>query len=401
MPSGPTCIPDRFGSPLSPGVVSDVVPGARFMALVAPLLAALIALVAQPRAAHSQTDPAGVATITQINRKALDDYDNLNFDEARNELKEALALCDRNGMGSHPLRAQTYLNLGVVLLAADAAHRDVAVAHFRRALQIQPDIRLPERIANPEVQLAFAQAKASVGGAGGPVAAVRAPDKKAAASNAGSDTDADADIESEAPAGGLAPHDSWFFAFGVGSGVGLARGNGEVNTAVKLPSGFQPSSVVHLAPEIGYFVRPNLLLSVQGRFQLISGATAERNLNQTTTCGADHVCAASKGATAVFAKASWLFGQGALRPYLGGALGVGQIRHVATLPNHADCGADAAHPVSCVDTALAGPIFIGPSAGLVLDLARHFSLTLGASTLLGFSAFTFHVDVNAGVAVAL
>ena len=65
-----------------------------------------------------------------------------------------------NGLGSDPVRAQTYLNLGVVLLAADAQHRDVAVANLRRAIQIQPDIQLPERLANPEVQQAFAEAQA-------------------------------------------------------------------------------------------------------------------------------------------------------------------------------------------------------------------------------------------------
>jgi len=114
---------------------------------------------------------AALGAIAELNRKALDDYDNLNFDDAKTKLKNALALCDRNGLGSDPVRAQTYLNLGVVLLASEAQHRDVAIANLRRAIQIQADIKLPERLANPEVQQAFVEAQTAVRG----TQATRAP----------------------------------------------------------------------------------------------------------------------------------------------------------------------------------------------------------------------------------
>src|SRR5882762_1998619 len=97
--------------------------------------------------ARAQPELPVLAEILELNRKAINDYDNLNFDEARAELKEALVLCDKNALGNHPVRARTYVNLGVVLLAADAAHREVALAHFRRAFQIQPDVQLPARVA--------------------------------------------------------------------------------------------------------------------------------------------------------------------------------------------------------------------------------------------------------------
>jgi hypothetical protein len=365
------------------------------------LLVVAIGLSMPARAARAEADASVLANITALNRKALDDYDSLNFDEARSGLEAALALCDRNGLESHPLRAQTYLNLGVVALAADAGHPEVAAAHFRRALQIQADVRLSERVANPDVQRAFAAAKADV-----EVAPIRPPPRAPARAKA--DADDDADVSASANDEDVsAPDDAgasggarWVLAFGVGSGIGWASGTGEVNTDVKVPSGFQPSSVVHLAPEIGFFVRPTLLLSLQGRFQFISGTTPERDPSQTM-CGADHLCAASNGATAVFVKASWFLAQGPVRPYLGAALGYGQIRHVVTLPGHDDCGADPAHPVACVDTVAAGPIFAGPGGGLLFQLAPHFALTLGATALLGFSTFTFQVDVNGGIAVEL
>src|SRR5207244_5232827 len=118
-----------------------------------------------------------------------------------------------------------------------------------------------------------------------------------------------------------------FIGVGVGSGLGLARGTGEVNSDVQVTSGFHLSSVVHLAPELGYFIAPKLLISVQGRFQFISGTTPERDPSQTV-CGSEHVCSASSGATAVFVKATRLLGDGRLRPYVDAALGYGQIRHV-------------------------------------------------------------------------
>src|SRR6185295_322568 len=109
---------------------------------------ALALLLCAP-SARAQPETAAVAQVLELNRKALRDYDNLNFDEARAELKEALALCDRHALGNHPVRARTYVHLGVVLLAADAEHPEVAIAHFRRALQIQADVQVPARFANP------------------------------------------------------------------------------------------------------------------------------------------------------------------------------------------------------------------------------------------------------------
>jgi hypothetical protein len=342
-----------------------------------------------------------VAEIAELNRKALDDYDNLNFDDAKTALKNALALCDRNGLGSDPVRAQTYLNLGVVLLASDAQHRDVAVANLRRAIQIQPDIKLPERLANPEVQQAFVEAQGSVRA----TQATRAPAPTGGATDtrhpparrAGSDDDEEVEATAEPSEGG--EHPRWFASFGVGSGIGWASGTGEVST-VQVPSGFQPSSVIHLAPEIGYFLRPDLLLSLQGRIQFISGATAERDPSGTA-CGSDKVCSPSHGATAVFAKATMFFAPSGFRPYVSGALGVGTIRHVVSLPERNNCGTDPAHPVACVDTAAAGPVLLGPGGGFMYELGRHFALTLGASALVGVSAFTFHLDVGGGIAVEL
>jgi hypothetical protein len=392
---------------------------------MAMAVAAVLPLAAS--SARAQPEPPAVAQVLELNRKALNDYDNLNFDEARAELKEALALCDRNGLGSHPARARTYVNLGVVLLAADAAHPEVAIAHFRRAFQIQADVQLLARVANPEVSQAFAQARRETvdGARGGAAAAPGAssdpsPHPAASAAEEGeAPAPQDGATPGRAPAPAAAGHADaaveeeeeeetedeaagprWLFALGLGSGFGWVTGNGEVNSDQPLPTGFRPSSVVHLSPEIGYFVRPNLALSLQGRFQLISGTTPERSPSGTG-CGGDGVCTPSKGASAIFAKATYFFGAGRLRPFVIGTLGFGQIRHVVSLDAHHDCGTDPAHPVTCVDTASSGPVFFGAGGGVMFDLSSHLALTVGANALLGVSAFTAHVDVSGGVVVKL
>jgi hypothetical protein len=212
------------------------------------------------------------------------------------------------------------------------------------------------------------------------------------------EADASKSEEDDASDGGVGPH--WLFSVGIGSGFGWVSGSGEVNRDVKLPSGFEPSSVIHLAPEVGYFVRPDLALSLQARFQFISGTTPERSPS-ASGCGGDGVCSPSKGASALFAKATWFLGSRGLRPFVNGTIGYGQIRHVVTLPGRNDCGADPAQPVACVDTAAAGPILLGGGGGVMFEVVRHFALTLGANALIGVSNFTAHLDFTGGVAVQL
>ena len=124
---------------------------------------------------------------------------------------------------------------------------------------------------------------------------------------------------------------SWYIGLGVGTGVGYATGNGEVNADVASSTpGFAPASTVHFLPEVGYFLTDKLLLSVQLRLQVITNTTDLKLPTGSKDCGGDGVCSAAKSAVAGFAKLSYLFGENALHPYVSGALGGGQIRHVAT-----------------------------------------------------------------------
>jgi len=126
------------------------------------VLASIVAAPALPfgeRAARaaSAEENAAVGKITLLNREAIEEYRKLNFDEAQRLLDQALDLAAGAGLTQHPIRARTYVTLGVVT-AGGLKRRDVAVRLFRKALQIQPEIQLSPELATPEVQVAFDEA---------------------------------------------------------------------------------------------------------------------------------------------------------------------------------------------------------------------------------------------------
>jgi hypothetical protein len=107
-------------------------------------------------------DAATVDRITLLNRKAVDAYQHLEFDTAVQILNEALALSDQAGLKGHPIRARTFVTLGIVTLGG-LKQKEPALKYFRKALRIQPEIRLSPGLANPEIQAAFDEAISSLG----------------------------------------------------------------------------------------------------------------------------------------------------------------------------------------------------------------------------------------------
>ncbi|HVR60468.1 MAG TPA: hypothetical protein VMU50_01140, partial [Polyangia bacterium] len=197
----------------------------------------------------------------------------------------------------------------------------------------------------------------------------------------------------------------------VGTGFGWMTGYGEVNVNDKVdPSGFAMAQLGHLAPELGIFVKPNLMVSVQGRFQLVTGATPlplpmvdktdPRYQAVSTACGGDYLCSPANGAIAVLARLTYFFGgQAPVRPFAGLSAGGGYIRHVAPFKTQAKCGSKGDEV--CVDTVAAGPVLFGPDGGILYAFSKHIGLVLGVNTQFAVSHFTFNVDVNAGLAVQL
>jgi len=466
------------------------------------------ALLAAPLTAHAQSDEA-VDKVTKMNKKAVEEYENLNFEESRKILKEALDYCSQNGLDKHPVKARTHIHLGIVILAG-FKQREVAIKQFRKALEIQPDIKLTKSLANPEVQEAFDEAVAGMGQpekpdtgdkteqktdkteqktakpaeSGGPIThepIAEGTQGGAITVEAKVDINLDvkkmilayrpdgasdflgrvmrevtqgnwtADIPATATAGNRVAYyleaqgaddntlgtkgtaddpmiitlkgsgapekgkasgegeeeeedegPSWFIGLGLGTGVGLASGNGEVNADASVKTGFASAAVVHVAPEVGYFVKSNVLLSLQLRLQIISGVNGRvLPAADTTDCGPDHFCSPAKSAIAVFAKVAYLFGENSFHPYISGAVGGGQIRHVAKFNNLTMCGSSGTSPGNevCTDTVLAGPVFIGPGAGFIFNVSDNFALMAGINTQVGFPDFTINFDFNGGVAL--
>ena len=106
-------------------------------------------------------DSAALEKVTKLNKKAVDEYQNLNFEESRKALKAAIDICAQSGLENHPVTARTYIHLGIVTFTG-FKQREEAVKQFRKALEIQADIKLDKILATPEVQEVFDEAVAAI-----------------------------------------------------------------------------------------------------------------------------------------------------------------------------------------------------------------------------------------------
>ena len=182
----------------------------------------------------------------------------------------------------------------------------------------------------------------------------------------------------------------FFVSLLVGSGVGYTSGNGEVNADTPVAGTVSGALIGHIAPEVGYWLAPGFMVSLQGRFQLVSGPTAYAESGRTYS--------PVPAALAVLAKASWFMGSGDFRPFVSAGVGGGQIRHVVTFSNLNDCG--AARNQTCVDSVAAGPLLGQVGGGVVYRLTPSFGLVLSSNAQVAAPNFTLNLDVNAGVGVS-
>jgi hypothetical protein len=435
-------------------------------------------------------DSAAVGKITLLNRKAIEEYQNLDFDKAQKLLQDALDLADRSGLTQHPVRARTYVTLGIVTLGG-LKQRDAAIKLFRKALQIQPEIKLSRGLANPEIESAFEEAIAGLAtepredlppeklllheptqsaGQGQTVAISASPDKSlalttlvlgyrpqgaAAFTEVPMDRQAGGGFVGDIPASAtsgetvsyyieargaegkplvnrgsaanpfvitLAPaappvvatppvetpaapprvEKKFLLALMAGSGYGwIGSGSSGEETRQPINQGTAAwARVAHVAPQVGYFVNPNLMLGVQGRLQVVTGAN-EYHLpgNQPAGgCGADHVCSSATGAFAALAQAAWFFrdADSALRPFASLSVGGGLIRHVKTFDALEFCGSTGHQ--ACVDTVAEGPFLFGAGVGFDYRLTETIGLVAALEGLAGAPNFAVNGDLNLGAA---
>ena len=94
----------------------------------------------------------------------------------------------------------------------------------------------------------------------------RVAKKQAKKSDDDDDGDDDEDDDENAP--------RYFIGLGVGTGFGYAKGNGDNDAGTPYSSGgIATAQAVQFTPEVGYWLRPDLMLSVQIRYQMVTGTT--------------------------------------------------------------------------------------------------------------------------------
>jgi hypothetical protein len=99
-----------------------------------------------------------VEKVVLMNKAALDDIDLLQWEGAKKRLLDALVVAKKGGLDNHPIMARTYVHLGVVYVMGFKS-RDKGKQSFKRALEIDPGIRLSKGMASDsEVNDAFAEA---------------------------------------------------------------------------------------------------------------------------------------------------------------------------------------------------------------------------------------------------
>jgi hypothetical protein len=198
----------------------------------------------------------------------------------------------------------------------------------------------------------------------------------------------------------------FWLSLGLGVGGGYAKGHPEVNPNYPDPnnakrtlpidfSNVAAAKLLHFNPELGYFVTPTLLLSIQGRIQLTSGASEVR----FESCMPNGVCQPASGAVAVLGKATMLLEpHGPLQPYVSLSAGGGYIRYLVDISSFklSGCG-EKDDGSSCYDTVAGGGFLIGPAIGGWLHMTGPVFLTGALSTLVGLPNTAFNVDLNLGL----
>ncbi len=129
---------------------------------LAALLGVLLVHLLYVPAAHAQQDTE--KRVQGMNKRAMADYDALEFEMSRKTLMDAVSLMRQAGLDETPLAAKTYLNLGIVYVSG-FKDRNRGLQQFVQALKINASLRLDPSVATPELEEVFAAAKKQVGGA--------------------------------------------------------------------------------------------------------------------------------------------------------------------------------------------------------------------------------------------
>jgi hypothetical protein len=131
------------------------------MALVTTMV---VATLGAPRAAHAE-DKKAIKKVEEANAKAMEEYDLLEFENAKKILNGALVDVKKSGLSQHPIAAKTHGNLGIVY--EGLGDPDNALLEFIAALEIDSKWGVPKEYKKPELKKIYDSAKATVAGNAG------------------------------------------------------------------------------------------------------------------------------------------------------------------------------------------------------------------------------------------
>ena len=127
-----------------------------FAAALAVLPAVALGVHAVP-AAHA--DGRSKADIEQKIKAALENYDLLEYEEARKLLNTALTVAKRAKMENEPITARVHLSLGIVYFAG-LGDAESAKLSFLNAVEIDPNIQIEKAYSTPEMAKLLEDARA-------------------------------------------------------------------------------------------------------------------------------------------------------------------------------------------------------------------------------------------------
>lgn len=102
-------------------------------------------------AADAPVDDAALATIVDLNKKAIVSYRAGKFDAAATDLTSAVKLADEHGFANHEVMARTQIHLGVVAITG-LKDRNRGLEAFARALAVNPNIKVTPSLSTPALR---------------------------------------------------------------------------------------------------------------------------------------------------------------------------------------------------------------------------------------------------------
>ncbi len=139
---------------------------ARRFSFTAALVAASVSIVGAVAGPLAYADAKSKKDIEQKVKEAMENYDLLEYEEARKILNQALTIAKKAKMENDPATAKVHLRLGIVYFAG-LQDAESAKLSFLNAVEVDKNVQLDKAYSTPEMAKLLEEAKAEAGGAGG------------------------------------------------------------------------------------------------------------------------------------------------------------------------------------------------------------------------------------------